>query len=181
MFVATGSFSPKNRHHVKFCVDFNHFKNINISALLQSKTLKARFWTTLGCSFICYQRKFNLLKSSLWICHLKMIKMYRTLDRKSAFTSAAIWWSSTLESGELVLHHCLCILSIHCCDDMIPCDDTLCEYLLQICWRYRRQWASTVVHMPYVVLPTATSGWSMPRTTAGYAPLKHTQSTIKDR
>ncbi len=58
------------------------------------------FWTTLACSFTCYQRIFNLLKSSLWICHLKMIKMYRKLDRKSPFTYAATWWSSTLESGE---------------------------------------------------------------------------------
>ncbi len=52
------------------------------------------------CSFTCYQRKYNLLKSSLLICHLKMIKMYRKLDRKSPFTHAATWWSSTLESGE---------------------------------------------------------------------------------
>ncbi len=28
----------------------------------------AHLWVTLGCSFTCYQRKFNLLKSSLWIC-----------------------------------------------------------------------------------------------------------------
>ncbi len=60
----------------------------------------ARFKTTLKCAFRCYQRKCNLLKSSLWICHLKMIKMYRKLDRKYAFTSAAIGWSITLERGE---------------------------------------------------------------------------------
>ncbi len=60
------------------------------------------FWTTVGCSFTCYKRKFNLLKSSLWIWHLKMIKMYRTLNRKSPFSSAATWWSSTLESGEYI-------------------------------------------------------------------------------
>ncbi len=28
MFVATGSFSPKNGHPVKFCVDFNPLKSI---------------------------------------------------------------------------------------------------------------------------------------------------------
>ncbi len=32
-----------------------------------------------------------------------MIKLYRKLDRKSPFTYAATWWSSTLESSEY--HH----------------------------------------------------------------------------
>ncbi len=100
MLAATGSFSPERGLPVKVCVDFNHFKSIIMSALLHSKTSKCSFMNTLGCSFTCYQRKCNLLKSSLWICHLKMIEMYRTLDRKSTFTYAATWWSSTLESGE---------------------------------------------------------------------------------
>ncbi len=59
------------------------------------KLWNAHFWTTLGYSFTCHQRKFNLLKSSLGSCRLKMIKMYRKLDRKSPFTYAATWWSST--------------------------------------------------------------------------------------
>ncbi len=76
---------------------------LNLSLWVLYNTVKlwnAHFGTTLGCSFTCYQRQFNLLKSSLWICHLKMIKMYRNLDRKSPFTYAATWWSSTLESSE---------------------------------------------------------------------------------
>ncbi len=43
MLVATGSFSPKRGLPVKFCVDFNHFKSIVMSALLHSKTLKCLF------------------------------------------------------------------------------------------------------------------------------------------
>ncbi len=76
---------------------------LNLSLWLLYYTVKlwnARLWTSLGCYFTCYQQKFNLLKSSFWICHLKVIEMYRKLDRKSPFTSAATWWSSTLESGE---------------------------------------------------------------------------------
>ncbi len=60
-----------------------------------AKLWNACFWTTLGCSFTCHERTFNLVKSSLWICHLNRIEMYIKLDRKSSFTSAAIWWSST--------------------------------------------------------------------------------------
>ncbi len=104
MLVATGSFSPKRGFPIKFCIDFNHFKSIVMSALLHGKFWNAQFWTTLDYSFTCYKRKFNLLKSSLWICHLKMIKIFRKLDRKSSFTSAAIWWYSTLESGKLPDH-----------------------------------------------------------------------------
>ncbi len=77
---------------------------LNLSLWVLSYTVKlwnVHFWTTLVYSFTYYQRKFNLRKSSLWICHLGVIKMYRKLDRKSPFTSAATWWSSTLESGEL--------------------------------------------------------------------------------
>ncbi len=84
---------------------------LNLSLWVLYYTVKlwnVHFWVTLGCSFTCYKRKFTLLKSSLWICHLKMIKMYWKLDRKSPFTSAATWWSSTLESGEWVV----CPLSI---------------------------------------------------------------------
>ncbi len=51
MLVATGSFSPERGLPVKFCVAFNHFKSIIMSALLHSKTL--------------LPTKFNLLKSSL--------------------------------------------------------------------------------------------------------------------
>ncbi len=67
------------------------------------KLWNARFWTTLCFSFTCYQEKFNLLKSSLWICHLKMIEMYKIMYKKFSFTSAVIWWSSTLESCELFI------------------------------------------------------------------------------
>ncbi len=64
------------------------------------KLWNANFWATLGCSFTCYQRKCNLLKSSLWICHLKMIKCTENWTGSPLFTYAATWWSSTLESGE---------------------------------------------------------------------------------
>ncbi len=43
MLVATGSFSHKRRLPVKFCIDFNHFKSIVISALIHCKTLKCSF------------------------------------------------------------------------------------------------------------------------------------------
>ncbi len=65
------------------------------------KLWNAHFWTTLGCSFTCYQRKFNLLKSSLAICLLKIIKMYRKLDRKPPFTYAATWRSITSENSNI--------------------------------------------------------------------------------
>ncbi len=70
---------------------------LNLSLWVLYYTVKlwnACFWTTLGCSFTCYRLTFYSPQSSLWICHLKMIKLYRELDRKSSFTSAAIWWSS---------------------------------------------------------------------------------------
>ncbi len=93
MLVATVSFSPKRWLPVLILII------LNLSLWIFYYTVKlwnARFWTT----FTWYKRKLNLLKPSLWICHLKMIKMYRRLGRKSSFTSAVIWWSSTLESGE---------------------------------------------------------------------------------
>ncbi len=43
MLVVTGSFSPERELPVKFCVDFNHFKSIVMSAILHSKTLKCLF------------------------------------------------------------------------------------------------------------------------------------------
>ncbi len=98
LLVATGIFSPERGLPVNLCVDFNHFKCIIMSALLHSKTLKCSFMK----NFTALSQKFNLLKSSLWICHWKMIKMYRKLDRKSPFTYAATLWSSTLENGELI-------------------------------------------------------------------------------
>ncbi len=79
MLVATGSFPPQ---------------------YYTVKLLNTHFWTTVGYSFTCYQGKVYLLKSSLWICHLKMIKMYWKLNMKSPFISAATWWSITLESSE---------------------------------------------------------------------------------
>ncbi len=39
MLVATGNVSPEKGLPVKFCVDFNHFKSIVMSALLHCKTL----------------------------------------------------------------------------------------------------------------------------------------------
>ncbi len=85
---------------VKFYADLT-ILNLSLWVLYYTvKLWNAHFWTTLGWSFTCYQRKFNLLKSSLWICHLKLIKMYRKLDRKSPFISAATWRSSTLKSGK---------------------------------------------------------------------------------
>ncbi len=89
--VATGSFSPERGLPTNFCVDFNHFQSIVMSALVHSKTLECSFLNNFSCSFTCYQRKTNLLKSSLGICCLKMIKMYKKLDRKSPFTYAATW------------------------------------------------------------------------------------------
>ncbi len=77
---------------------------LNLSLWVLYYTVKlwnAYFWTTLGRSFTSYQRKCNLLKSSLWIFHLKSIKMNRKLDKKYSFTYAATWWSRTLESGGL--------------------------------------------------------------------------------
>ncbi len=74
MLVATGSFSPERGVPVNFCVAFNHFQSIVMSALVHSKTLKCSFLTTLGCSFTGYQQKYDLLKSSLGICHLKWLK-----------------------------------------------------------------------------------------------------------
>ncbi len=62
---------------------------LNLSLRVPYYTVKlwtAYFWTTWSSSFTCYQRKLSLLKSSLWISHLKMIKIYRKLDRKSPFT-----------------------------------------------------------------------------------------------
>ncbi len=103
MLVATGSFHLKGDFLSNFVLILII---LNLSLWVLYYTLKlwnAHFWTTLGCSFTCYQWKFKLLKSSLWICHLKMIKMDRKLDRKFPFTSAATWWFSTLESGEWVL------------------------------------------------------------------------------
>ncbi len=76
---------------------------LNLSLWVLYYTVKlwnAHFWTTVACSFTCYQQRSYLLKSSLWMCHLKMVKMYRKLERKSPFTSAATWWSSTLEIRE---------------------------------------------------------------------------------
>ncbi len=74
MLVATGSFSPERGLPVIFCVDFNHFKSIMMSALLHRKTLICSFLNQFRLLFICYQRKFNLLKPSLWICHSKALK-----------------------------------------------------------------------------------------------------------
>ncbi len=65
MLVATGSFSPERGLPVIFCVDFNHFKSIIMSALLHRKTLTCSFLNQFRLLFICYQRKFNLLKQSL--------------------------------------------------------------------------------------------------------------------
>ncbi len=94
MLVANGSFSSERELPVKFCDDFNHFKSIIMSPLVHSTTLK--------CSFMYHIRQLfhmlpkpNLPKSSVRICHLKIIKIYRKLDRKSSFTYAV-----TLESGE---------------------------------------------------------------------------------
>ncbi len=56
--------------------------------------------------------KIYLLWSSLWICHLKMIKMFRKLERESPFTSAT-WWSSTLENGECVILFKKCLYKWH--------------------------------------------------------------------
>ncbi len=91
MLVTTGSFSPERGLSVIFCVDFNHFKSIIMSALLHRKTLICSFLNQFRLLFICYQRKFNLLKPSLLICHSNMIRMYRKMDRKSVFTHAATW------------------------------------------------------------------------------------------
>ncbi len=74
MLVATGSFSPERGHPVIFCVDFNLFKSIIMSALLHRKTLICSFLNQFRLLFICYQRKCNLLKPSLWICHSKALK-----------------------------------------------------------------------------------------------------------
>ncbi len=104
MLVATGSFSPESGLPVIFCVDFNHFKSIIMIALLHRKTLICSFLNQFRLLFICYQRIFNLLKPYLWICHSNMIRMYRKMDRKSTFTHAATWWSSTLESSEYITH-----------------------------------------------------------------------------
>ncbi len=40
MLVATRSFSTERGCPFKVCVDFNHFKSIDMSALLHRKTLK---------------------------------------------------------------------------------------------------------------------------------------------
>ncbi len=69
MLVATGSFSPERGLPAIFFDDFNHFKSIIMSALLHRKTLIWSFLNQFRLLFICYQRKFNLLKPSLWICH----------------------------------------------------------------------------------------------------------------
>ncbi len=46
--------------------------NLSLWVLYYTVTLwNAHLWTTLGCSFTCYQWKFNLFKSSLWICHFE--------------------------------------------------------------------------------------------------------------
>ncbi len=102
MLVATGCFSPEMGLPVIFCVDFNHFKTIIMNALLHRKTLICSFLNQFRLLFICYQRKFNLVKPSLWICHSNMIRMYKTMDRNSVFTHAATWWSSTLESSNML-------------------------------------------------------------------------------
>ncbi len=43
MLVATGSFSPERGLPANFCVDFNHFQSIVMSALAHSKTLECSF------------------------------------------------------------------------------------------------------------------------------------------
>ncbi len=43
MLLATGSFSLERGLPVNFCVDFNHFQSIVMSALVHSKTLKCSF------------------------------------------------------------------------------------------------------------------------------------------
>ncbi len=43
MLVATGSFSPERGLPVNFCVDFNHFQSIVMSALVHGKTLECSF------------------------------------------------------------------------------------------------------------------------------------------
>ncbi len=99
MLIATGSFSPERGLPVNFCFDFKHFQSIVMSTLVHSKTLECSFLNNFRLLFHML-RKFNIFKSSLGIRCLKIIKMYRKLDRKSPFTYAATWWSSTSESCE---------------------------------------------------------------------------------
>ncbi len=75
---------------------------LNLSLWVLYYTVKlwnAHFGTTWGCSIICCQQNFYLLRSSLWICILKMIKMYGELDRKSPFTKTEYYHRSFLISG----------------------------------------------------------------------------------
>ncbi len=85
MLVATGSFSHERGLPFNFCVDFNHFQSIIMSALAHSKTLECSFLSNFRLLFHMPTTK------TLGICCLKMIKMYRKLDRKSPFTYAATW------------------------------------------------------------------------------------------
>ncbi len=105
MLVVTGSFSPERGLPANVCVDFNHFQSIVMGALVDSKTLEFSFLNNFRLLSHMLPTKINLLKSSLGICCLKMIKMYRQLDRKSPFTYAATWWSSTSERSECLPRH----------------------------------------------------------------------------
>ncbi len=62
MLVATSSFSQERGLPVIFCVDFNHFKSIIMSALLYRKLWYAHLWTSLGCS--SYATNENLIYSN---------------------------------------------------------------------------------------------------------------------
>ncbi len=58
ILVATASFSHERGLPVNFCVDFNHFQSIIMSALVDSKTLK--------CSFLNnFRQLFHMLRTKI--------------------------------------------------------------------------------------------------------------------
>ncbi len=51
MLVATGSSSPERGLPANFCVDFNHFQSIVMSALVHSKTFECSFLNNVKLLF----------------------------------------------------------------------------------------------------------------------------------
>ncbi len=73
IYVPGGRWWMSHDYFLSNCVLILIVLNLSLWELYYNvKFWNAHFGTTLGCSFTCYQRKVNLLKSSLWLCiHLK--------------------------------------------------------------------------------------------------------------